>query len=46
MKDLLEGQYDDVISGYRIIDCRYPYEYNGGHIKVMLINRGRLGYGV
>ncbi|XP_071089159.1 M-phase inducer phosphatase-like [Haliotis cracherodii] len=30
---LLAGQYDDVISSYRIIDCRYPYEYEGGHIE-------------
>ncbi|XP_048249800.1 M-phase inducer phosphatase-like [Haliotis rufescens] len=30
---LLTGKYDDVISGYQIIDCRYPYEYEGGHIE-------------
>ncbi|XP_046554239.1 M-phase inducer phosphatase-like [Haliotis rubra] len=30
---LLAGKYDDVISGYQIIDCRYPYEYEGGHVK-------------
>ncbi|XP_060068550.1 M-phase inducer phosphatase-like [Ylistrum balloti] len=33
MADVLEGRYDDVINSYRIIDCRYPYEYEGGHIK-------------
>ncbi|XP_069140150.1 M-phase inducer phosphatase-like [Argopecten irradians] len=33
MADVLAGRYDDVISSYRIIDCRYPYEYEGGHIK-------------
>nr|XP_022336117.1 M-phase inducer phosphatase 2-like [Crassostrea virginica] len=31
--DLLVGKYDDVIGSYQIIDCRYPYEYEGGHIK-------------
>uniref|UniRef100_K1QJR9 M-phase inducer phosphatase n=1 Tax=Magallana gigas TaxID=29159 RepID=K1QJR9_MAGGI len=30
---LLRGDYDDVIGSYQIIDCRYPYEYEGGHVK-------------
>ncbi|XP_048249708.1 M-phase inducer phosphatase-like [Haliotis rufescens] len=33
VSQLLAGEYDDVISTYRIIDCRYPYEYEGGHIE-------------
>ncbi|XP_048249801.1 M-phase inducer phosphatase-like [Haliotis rufescens] len=33
VSQLLEGKFDDVISGYQIIDCRYPYEYEGGHIE-------------
>ncbi|KAG1678652.1 M-phase inducer phosphatase [Nymphon striatum] len=31
--DLIDGQYDDQIHSFEIIDCRYPYEYDGGHIK-------------
>ncbi|XP_062618496.1 M-phase inducer phosphatase-like [Saccostrea cucullata] len=29
---LLSGRYNDVISSFRLIDCRYPYEYEGGHV--------------
>jgi len=36
MNDILTGKYDDVINSYRIIDCRYPYEFDGGHIKVKI----------
>lgn len=30
---LINGEFEDVIGSYEIIDCRYPYEYEGGHIK-------------
>ncbi|XP_067656491.1 M-phase inducer phosphatase-like [Haliotis asinina] len=33
MCGLLNGDYRDVISSFRVIDCRYPYEFEGGHIK-------------
>ncbi|CAC5406013.1 unnamed protein product [Mytilus coruscus] len=33
MACVINGSYDEVISCYRTIDCRYPYEYEGGHIK-------------
>ena len=33
LADVINGSYDDVIDSYRIIDCRYPYEFEGGHIK-------------
>lgn len=29
---LINGDYDDFVASYKIIDCRYPYEYEGGHI--------------
>lgn len=32
LKQVLRGEYDDVIESCRIIDCRYPYEFQGGHI--------------
>ena len=31
---MVSGEYTEVVNSYTIIDCRYPYEYSGGHIKV------------
>lgn len=33
MDDLLEGRYDQAISKKIVIDCRFRYEYEGGHIR-------------
>lgn len=33
LSDLMNGKYAHEIGQYMIIDCRYPYEYHGGHIK-------------
>jgi len=30
---LLENKYSHVVDSYTVVDCRYPYEYVGGHIK-------------
>ncbi|CAH1153386.1 unnamed protein product [Phaedon cochleariae] len=30
---LMEGNFDDAIGSYKVIDCRYPYEFEGGHIE-------------
>ncbi|KAB5523670.1 hypothetical protein PHYPO_G00155220 [Pangasianodon hypophthalmus] len=30
---LIRGQFSAVVEDFLIIDCRYPYEYQGGHIK-------------
>lgn len=29
---LIDGDFKDTIESFTIIDCRYPYEYQGGHI--------------
>lgn len=33
MDDLLKGKFDHKIASYHVIDCRFDYEYEGGHIK-------------
>ena len=30
---LLNGRYSQHIDTYQVIDCRYPYEFEGGHIQ-------------
>ncbi|XP_072946719.1 uncharacterized protein [Epargyreus clarus] len=32
LASLLKGDFTDSISDFQVIDCRYPYEYEGGHI--------------
>ena len=31
--DVLDGKFDSVYGKALIIDCRFEYEYNGGHIE-------------
>lgn len=33
MNELIAGKYDSKIASYKVIDCRFDYEYQGGHIK-------------
>ena len=33
LADLIAGKYEDEVAKYIIIDGRYPYEYEGGHIE-------------
>ncbi|EPQ06116.1 M-phase inducer phosphatase 1 [Myotis brandtii] len=33
MASVLNGKFANLIEEFVIIDCRYPYEYEGGHIK-------------
>lgn len=43
---LLSGEFQGLIEKFYIIDCRYPYEYLGGHIQVRLywgLSRGGTG---
>ncbi|KAJ3310351.1 cell division cycle- protein [Boothiomyces sp. JEL0838] len=31
--NIINGQYSDRMDEFHLIDCRYPYEYQGGHIE-------------
>ncbi|WFC98443.1 protein-tyrosine-phosphatase [Malassezia yamatoensis] len=33
VSDLLQGKFNDRVSGFQIVDCRFEYEYEGGHIQ-------------
>ena len=33
LADVIKGKYNDELASCRIIDCRFPYEYDGGHIN-------------
>jgi len=33
MSAVLRGCYDDQMDDVTVIDCRYPYEFAGGHIR-------------
>lgn len=30
---LMGGKFEGTVSSFKVIDCRYPYEFDGGHIK-------------
>lgn len=32
MSKLLKGEFNDRVASFKVIDCRYPYEFEGGHI--------------
>ncbi|XP_042550511.1 M-phase inducer phosphatase 2 [Dipodomys spectabilis] len=33
MVALLMGKFSNIVEKFVVVDCRYPYEYEGGHIK-------------
>ena len=32
LNDLLDGVFKSRSTSYQVIDCRFDYEYNGGHV--------------
>lgn len=41
MAALLAGKFSNIVERFVIVDCRYPYEYEGGHIKVRWADEDR-----
>ena len=39
MASVLNNGYPEISANYMVVDCRYPYEFEGGHIQV---RHGRL----
>lgn len=33
MAELVSGRFDESVASFKVIDCRYPYEFEGGHIR-------------
>ena len=33
MAHLVRGDFSETVGNFQIIDCRYPYEFEGGHIR-------------
>lgn len=31
--ELLGGKLQDSVTSFKVVDCRYPYEFEGGHIR-------------
>ncbi|XP_057662274.1 M-phase inducer phosphatase-like [Diorhabda carinulata] len=29
---LIRGEFSNTVTSYKVIDCRYPYEFEGGHV--------------
>jgi len=34
MASLLRSQFSDAVASFTVVDCRFPYEFIGGHIQV------------
>ena len=37
LAELMSGGFRDVVDHFEVIDCRYPYEYEGGHVSVSTV---------
>ncbi|XP_046750039.1 M-phase inducer phosphatase-like isoform X2 [Diprion similis] len=33
LASLIRGEFNDRVRSFKIVDCRYPYEFEGGHVE-------------
>lgn len=33
---VVQGKYNNIIESFTVVDCRYPYEFEGGHIQTAI----------
>ena len=33
---LMQNEFSKIVETFTVVDCRFPYEFAGGHIQVVL----------
>ena len=44
LAEIMSGDFDEVLDSWRVVDCRYPYEYINGHLLVRTLTTNYIFY--